>query len=231
MNNGWIKIHRQLLDWEWYDEPNTFRLFIHLLLKANHKPKNYRGVNIKTGEVMTGYSLLAEQTGLTMQKVRTALTNLKATNEITIKTSNKGTVIQIVKYVDYQVVTSKITNEQQTDNKRITTNKKYKELKEDKKLIFDSWLNYRISIKKEIKNENTINALLDKFTEYDINKIQFTVNASIENNYQGLFWDNYNKLNNKNDKNERQKAIDELSSRITQGEHTTLNLEIGGGYE
>lgn len=131
MNNGWIKIHRKLLEWEWYDEPNTFRLFIHLLLKANHKPKNYRGVNIKTGEVMTGFSLLAEQTGLTVQKVRTALTNLKSTNEITIKSNNKGTVIQIVKYVDYQVVTNQITNEQQTDNKQVTTNKNVNNIKND----------------------------------------------------------------------------------------------------
>ena len=123
MNNGWIKIHRKLLEWEWYDEPNTFRLFIHLLLKANHKPKNYRGVNILEGQVMTGFSLLAEQTGLTVQKVRTALNNLKSTNEITIKSGNKGTVIQIVKYLDYQVVTNKTTNEQQTDNKQVTTNK------------------------------------------------------------------------------------------------------------
>jgi len=53
-DNGWIKIHRKLLDWEWYDEPNTFRLFLHLLLKANHKPRNYRGVIIETGQVVTG---------------------------------------------------------------------------------------------------------------------------------------------------------------------------------
>jgi len=142
MGIGWVKIHRKLLEWEWYDEPNTFRLFIHLLLKANHKPKNYRGVNIETGQVMTGFSLLAEQTGLTVQKVRTALSNLKSTNEITIKSSNKGTVIQIVKYVDYQVATSQTTNEQQTDNKRITTNKNdNKEKKEKKELVFDKFWN------------------------------------------------------------------------------------------
>jgi len=197
MTNGWIKIHRKLLEWEWYDEINTFRLFIHLLLKANHKPKSYRGVMIESGQVMTGLSLLSEQTGLTMQKVRTALNNLKSTNEITIKTSNKGTIIQIVKYIDYQVVTNETTNKQQTDNKQITTNKKYKELKEDKKSVFDSWLNYRKSIKKEIKNKNTINALLDKFIEYDIDKIKSTINSSIENNYQGLFWDKYKTTNNK----------------------------------
>jgi len=120
-NSGWIKIHRKMLDWEWYDDSNTFRLFLHLLLKANHKPKKYRGVLINTGQVMTGLNLLSKQTGLSIQNIRTALGNLELTNEVTNKTSSKGSIIQIVKYKDYQVLTSK----QQTDNKQLTTNKKY----------------------------------------------------------------------------------------------------------
>ena len=39
--SGWIKIHRQILEWEWYSDTNTFRVFLHLLLKANHKEKKY----------------------------------------------------------------------------------------------------------------------------------------------------------------------------------------------
>jgi len=120
---GWIKIHRQILEWEWYDEPNTFRVFFHLLLKANHKEKNYRGVTIKIGQVMTGFDLLARETSLSVQKVRTALNRLKSTNEITIKSSSQGTIIQLVNYKKYQLATSEITNEQQTTNKRATTNK------------------------------------------------------------------------------------------------------------
>jgi len=183
MNNGWIKIHRQLLDWEWYDEPNTFRLFMHLLLKANHKPKNYRGVNINTGEVMTGYNLLAEQTGLTVQKVRTALTNLKATNEITIKTSNKGTVIQIVKYVDYQVATSKTTNEQQTDNKRITTNKNVN--KEKKKKVVPDVREFMIYAKSKIPDKDEYKSKRDnlilKYESWVINDWKDGFNKPIIN--------------------------------------------------
>lgn len=119
MDNGWIKIHRKLLEWEWYDEPNTFRLFFHLLLMANHKDKKYRGVLIKKGQVMTGLNLLSEQTGLTVRQVRTSLSRLKSTNETTIESNSKGTVIQIVKWNDYQLT----TNERQTSDKPTTTNK------------------------------------------------------------------------------------------------------------
>tara|TARA_R110002096_G_scaffold92654_1_gene209338 strand:- start:138 stop:794 length:657 start_codon:yes stop_codon:yes gene_type:complete len=129
MSNGWIKIHRQILEWEWYDEPNTLRLFLHLLLKANHKPRNYRGVNIKEGQIMTGYDKLAKELNLSTQKIRTSISKLKSTSEITSVSTSQGTIIQIVKYKDYQVVTSKTTDEQQTDNKPITTNKNVKKEK------------------------------------------------------------------------------------------------------
>ena len=166
MNNGWIKIHRKLLEWEWYDEPNTFRLFIHLLLKANHKPKNYRGVNIGAGQIMTGLTLLSQQTGLSIQKIRTSLNNLKSTNEITSKTNNKGTVIQIVKYKDYQVV----TNEQQTNNKQTTTNKNDNNIKNTLYSQIDflnDWKKARLHYDKQITNITSLKA----FELINFNKI------------------------------------------------------------
>ena len=33
MNDGYIKLHRKIVDWEWYDDLPVFRLFIHLPLK------------------------------------------------------------------------------------------------------------------------------------------------------------------------------------------------------
>jgi hypothetical protein len=154
MNNGWIKIHRKMLEWEWYDEPNTFRLFFHLLLKANHKPKKYRGVNIEAGQIMTGLDLLSKETGLSVQRLRTSLTRLKSTNEITSKTNSKGTIIQIVNYKKYQVSTSELTNEQQTSNKRATTNKNEKKEKNEE----DVYIDIEILKDRYIKNERLIKA-------------------------------------------------------------------------
>lgn len=121
VNNGFITLQRQIIDWEWYDDANTFRLFIHILLKANHTDKNYRGTLVKRGTFLTGLDVLSKEIGLSMQQTRTCLSRLKSTSEITIKTSSKGSVIQVVKYNDYQSVTSKATNKQQTNNKRTTT--------------------------------------------------------------------------------------------------------------
>lgn len=121
--SGWIKLHRQIVDWEWYTDHNTFRVFIHLLLTANHKDKKYRGIELKAGSIVTSRDILAIATGLSVRQVRTALDKLKTTNELTIKTSSQGTIIEIVNYSKYQVETNEMTNERPTSDQQTTTNK------------------------------------------------------------------------------------------------------------
>ena len=50
---GWIKLHRKILDWEWYDDINTKVLFLHLLLTANHEEQKWRGKIIERGQLIT----------------------------------------------------------------------------------------------------------------------------------------------------------------------------------
>ena len=139
---GWIKLHRQILEWEWYSDNNCFRVFLHLLLKANHKEKRFKGIELKVGSIVTSRDLLARETGLSSQQVRTALNKLISTNEITSVTSSQGTILQIVSYEKYQIATSEITNEQPTSNQQVTTNKNVK--KENKFIIptFNDVLEY-----------------------------------------------------------------------------------------
>ena len=144
--SGWIKLHRQILEWEWYSDNNCFRLFLHLLLKANHKEKRFKGIELKVGSIVTSRDLLARETGLSSQQIRTALNKLISTNEITSETSSQGTILQIVSYEKYQVATNEITNEQPTSNQRVTTNKNIK--KEKKEIYipeFNEFLEYAIS--------------------------------------------------------------------------------------
>jgi len=129
--SGWIKIHRQIIEWEWFTDTNTFRVFLQLLLKANHKEKKYRGMVLKVGTIITSRDILALETRLSVQQVRTALDKLKSTNEITIKTSSQGTIIEVVNYAKYQLATNEVTNKQPINNQQVTTNKNEKNNKEN----------------------------------------------------------------------------------------------------
>ena len=131
---GWIKIHRQFLDWEWYDDANVKILFLHLLLKSNYTDKNWRGVNIKRGQLVTGRFKLSKETGLTQQQVRTSLDKLISTNEITKSSTPNYTLITIVNYDKYQ--SNEPTNEP-TNNQRVTTTKNNKKEKKYINLLKD----------------------------------------------------------------------------------------------
>lgn len=134
--DGFILIHRKLIEWEWYSSVNDTRLFIHCLLKANWKDGRFRGYEVPRGSFVTSVSSLVEETGLTTQQVKTSIKHLKLTNEITIETNHQFSIITINKYNDYQLdntqINKRLTNEQQTIN------------------------NNRININKEINNKETI---------------------------------------------------------------------------
>lgn len=143
--NGFIKIYRSFLDWEWWDDINTFRLFMTILLLANWKEKRWHGKVIPRGSFWTSIESLSQKSGLTFQQTRTALDKLISTGEITSEVTNEGRLITVANYDFYQSVdesaTSEITNDltskQQTSNKRpnkrVTTTEEYKEYKKGKK--------------------------------------------------------------------------------------------------
>jgi len=114
--SGFITLHRKLLDWEWYSDINTKTLFIHCLLKANWEDKNWKGVDVKRGSFITSYDSLSKETKLTVQQIRTAIFKLTKTQEINIQTTNKYTLLTVVKYDDYQKKDFESTGNQQTNN-------------------------------------------------------------------------------------------------------------------
>lgn len=100
--NGFIKIHRSLLEWEWWDDKNTFRLFMTILLLANWKDKRWHGKVIPRGSFWTSLETLSKKSGLTLKQTRTSLNKLIATGEVTSKGANDGRLITVAKYDFYQ---------------------------------------------------------------------------------------------------------------------------------
>jgi len=71
---------------------------------------------------------------------------------------------------------------------------------EDKRKVevFDKWLSYRNDIKKAITVQSTLESLAKKFNDKSLEVIEYVINNSIENGWQGLFWDKVPDNINKN---------------------------------
>ena len=136
---GYIKLHRKILEWEWYKNIPVRIVFEHCLLKANHTDKSWQGILIKKGSFITSYENLSIETGLSFQQVRTAINKLKSTNELTYQSTSRYSIISINNWSlfqqDNKLDNKQITNNQQTNNKQITTTNNEKNEKNEKKLF------------------------------------------------------------------------------------------------
>jgi hypothetical protein len=130
---GWVKIHRELLQWEWFGKPEMVQLFLYLLLKANCEEKQWQGITIMRGQLITTNSAIRKDLQLSEQQIRTIIKRLISTGEITYKSTNKYVIITICNYDRYQCRNFGINeqdNEQfnnQTTSKQRANNEQTKE--------------------------------------------------------------------------------------------------------
>jgi len=190
--SGWVKIHRKFLDWEWFNKSEAVHLFLYMLIKANHKDAKWQGNDVKRGQFISSLGNISNATGISIQQIRTILKKLEKTNEIEVKSTSQFTIVTICKYECYQdeneTTNKPLTNNQQTTNKQSTTNKNDNKEKNEKEVILDSWIDYRKSIRKAL-SPATINTILKKMESYSNEQCKHVINNSIENGWQGLFWD------------------------------------------
>ena len=124
---GWIKMFRQITDWELYKDINSKVLFLHLLLTAAYTDYTTSdGFVVHAGCCFTSIRQLADETGLSIRQVRTALERLEATHSLTQQTTHRGTLIKVEKWAFFQGEREKATQQttQQTTHYNNKNNKK-----------------------------------------------------------------------------------------------------------
>ena len=134
---GWIKLHRSLLEWEWFTDSNTLHVFIYLLLKANIKPLKYKGFLVPVGSLVVSVREVGEVLGLSYKTVRTAFERLTKGEQITTQATNKFTIVTICNYEDYQIAekTEGRTKGAQNANKGQTKGARRAHIEEEEKNI------------------------------------------------------------------------------------------------
>lgn len=101
-DDGFIVLHRSILNWDWYGDVKTKALFIHLLLTANYIPGDWKGRRVEVGQRITSLTKLSQELNLSVKEIRTCLQHLQRTGEVACETTSQYTVITVKNYEKYQ---------------------------------------------------------------------------------------------------------------------------------
>lgn len=209
--NGFVKLHRKMIEWGWYSDCVVKDVFIHILMVATFKPTKYLGYDLKPGQAVIGRKKLAKELGFTEQQIRTALKKLESTGEISLFSTNRFTIATVENWEFYQgdseTDNQQITNNQPTDNQQITNNQPHlKNVKKDKnvknvkkdiyigvppelKTAFMEFAEMRKTIKKPITTVNTVTRILNRLNQFGHSteeKIAI-LNQSTDNCWQDVY--------------------------------------------
>jgi len=141
MQEGYIKLHRCILDSSWSRHPDFVAVWVYCLLRANYNPadvvtKGGAVVHLEPGQFITSREQISAGTGVQESKVERILKLFKSEQQIEQQNKGKFRVITITNWFKYQA--REQHNEQQMNNKRTTdeqqmnTNKKVKKEEEGK---------------------------------------------------------------------------------------------------
>lgn len=119
---GWIKIHRKIIENPIIRKPKYFLIWSILLLLASHKENHFIFNGEKrvclAGQFVTGRKRLSEISGVREGTVEDILSYLETQQQIQQQKTNKFRLITIVNWEEYQETQQE--NQQQSNNK-VTT--------------------------------------------------------------------------------------------------------------
>lgn len=139
---GWVKVYRRLTSKGYYQDSEYVHLWVHILLRANHEPKEFlwNGVlkKVQAGQFIAGRQVLSRETGISESKVERILKTFESEQQIEQQKTNRFRLITILNWPKYQQSEQQI--EQPVNNKRTTseqpvdTNKNEKNDKNEKNI-------------------------------------------------------------------------------------------------
>lgn len=152
---GWVKLHRQMLESSFHNKPSYVSLWVTLLLMANHKTTKFmwngEETEVKSGQIITGRKALSEQTGIAESTVEDILKVLKRQHQIQQQTTTKYRLITILNWDTYQATDNTSNNKATTKQQQTDTYKNDNKEKNDKNILLAKAEN------------NSIKSLYEKF--------------------------------------------------------------------
>ena|SRR3990167_5855035 len=155
---GWIKLHRKLLENLIFNNEKGLKIWIWCLLKANHKVNTFllgrQKMIIKKGQFVFGSNHSSEELKLAKSTIWYWLEFLEREGQVELKKTNKYTIITMKNWDKYQEVGNKSETNEETNGKQIGTNKNVKNVKNDKNIptqaLVGNKINNLINLFKEV---------------------------------------------------------------------------------
>jgi hypothetical protein len=120
---GWIRLYRSLLTNGWLTNHRLLVFWIYCLLKAGHEPQKVlignQQIELLPGQFIMGRKKASRETGLSERQIRTSIDSLRTMQNLTIKTTNKYSLVTLINWEIYQAYEDKPTNK--TTSKRPET--------------------------------------------------------------------------------------------------------------
>lgn len=145
MEQGWIKLHRELLDNPVVTKDNDYlAVWIYLLLEATHSEvkRDFNGefITLKKGQLITGRKSINSILKISESKIQRILKTFESEQQIEQQTNGKGRLISILNWDKYQKseqqIEQQVNSERTTSEQRVNTNKNVKNVNNE--IIKDS---------------------------------------------------------------------------------------------
>ena len=138
--NGWVKLHRRLLDNPRSGDPEWVAVWVYLLLNATHQPYrvNFDGhiIELQPGQLVSGRLAIADATGVHESKVKRILAAMKTDQQIDQQAGVHGSIFTVRNWQTYQNCDQQngqqVTSDRPASDQRLTTNKKDKNRRTEK---------------------------------------------------------------------------------------------------
>lgn len=165
---GYIKLHRKILEDPIMLKPNYLAVWIYILLRANYEDAhiiwNNKKTLIKRGSFIGSISKMSKELGIPMTTVNRIIDYLISENQIEKRSNNKFTLFKVIKYNTYQAVETKTESKRKASGKLAETNKKNNKNKN----------NNIISKPKDLPDTNKLNEIIDTFYKETKNRNLFS---------------------------------------------------------
>ena len=151
MEDGWIKLHRKMREWQHYQRPSVRLVFEELLFCANTKAGWFHGIKVNRGETMVSIETICAYTGFARATVVSALKILEETKEIKRSKCWRGIRTKIMNFDKYQ-------DNGSSESSIVRSSKTEQLIEPQSELQTELLIEHEQELKKDNKEKNNIDA-------------------------------------------------------------------------